>query len=235
MSALDPRQLEPEWLDTMDPDDPRAQRARRDLRLCNVLMGQVRIMRNLLSIASQTRPPQVIADLGTGDGTLMLGLAKCWARHWPKVNLYLIDREPAVSTRTLARFSALGWTAHSIAADIFDWAERMPHTDLVTANLFLHHFKDEDLQRLFRLIAEHTNLFAAAEPLRAWFPLAGSHLLGLLGCGAVARHDAVVSVRAGFAGQELSRLWPEIPLWQSQERRMGWFSHGFLAWKSFGQ
>jgi hypothetical protein len=54
-------------------------------------------------------------------------------------------------------------------------------------------------------------------------------MLGLIGANAVTRHDAAVSVRAGFQGGELSALWPADPRWRLRECRAGLFSHLFLA------
>jgi hypothetical protein len=59
--------------------------------------------------------------------------------------------------------------------------------------------------------------------------LQASRLLGLIGCNEVTRHDAVVSVRAGFVDQELSALWPERTRWHLQEEAAGLFSHCFVA------
>jgi hypothetical protein len=50
----------------------------------------------------------------------------------------------------------------------------------------------------------------------------------VLGCNAVTRHDAVVSVRAGFAGKELSAAWPP-GAWQLEERVAWPFTHLFVA------
>ena len=50
--------------------------------------------------------------------------------------------------------------------------------------------------------------------------------VGAIGANAVTRHDAPASVRAGFHGAELSRLWPgEVGF----EGRRGPFTHGFAA------
>jgi hypothetical protein len=54
-------------------------------------------------------------------------------------------------------------------------------------------------------------------------------LLWAIGCNSVTRHDALVSVRAGFSGDELSALWPDKKNWQLTERRAGPFSHLFIA------
>jgi hypothetical protein len=85
------------------------------------------------------------------------------------------------------------------------------------------------LSRLLALAAARTDVFAACEPRRAQLPLAFSRMVGFIGCNSVTRHDAVVSVRAGFAGNELSALWPTRPEWRLRERGAGFFTHTFLA------
>ena len=60
-------------------------------------------------------------------------------------------------------------------------------------------------------------------------PLFGSHLLWAIGCNDVTRHDAVLSVEAGFSGCELSALWPESNEWQLHEHAARLFTHCFVA------
>jgi hypothetical protein len=99
----------------------------------------------------------------------------------------------------------------------------------MTANLFLHHFPDEHLRELLRAISLKTDALVACEPRRAPLPLAASRMLWLIGCNKVTRHDAAISVRAGFTGRELSSCWPEEPGWKLQETSAGLFSQLFLA------
>jgi hypothetical protein len=54
-------------------------------------------------------------------------------------------------------------------------------------------------------------------------------MVGLLGCNDVTRHDAVVSVQAGFAAQDLSRHWPQDGRWSLNEGAGFPFSHIFQA------
>jgi hypothetical protein len=49
-----------------------------------------------------------------------------------------------------------------------------------------------------------------------------------LACNDVTRHDAVASVRAGFSGRELSRLWPGEG-WRLQEGGTLPFTHALSA------
>jgi len=101
--------------------------------------------------------------------------------------------------------------------------------DAMIANLFLHHFPERPLAELLRAAAGLTRTFIAVEP-RRWGPsLLVSRWLWLIGCSQVTRHDARVSVRAGFAGRELSPLWPEQQGWSLQEGPAGWCSHLFIA------
>ena len=225
------RRVEPELLDELDATDPRAIRSRRDLRRVNALMGNAGVIARALLETCAGRPPRQIIDLGSGDGTLMLRLAKRLSPAWPNVELTLVDRQDIVQAETLREFRVLSWKARTVAADVFAWLARgpEPRVDLVTANLFLHHFADPALKQLMELISGRTHCFTACEPRRYPAALRASRWLWLLGCNPVTRHDAVASVRAGFHGGELSSLWPADGNWHLREEAVGLFSHRFVA------
>ncbi|MER9139541.1 hypothetical protein NKI20_25380 [Mesorhizobium sp. M0830] len=230
MNALSHRSLVPEILDGLAAGDPRALASRRDLRWINALMFQAPIMASLLR-KFVPRPPRRILEIGAGDGTFMLKLAQRMARHWPEVELTLLDRVNLAGPGLLAEFNRLGWSAEVVTADVFDWAEGYGGEwfDAITVNLFLHHFDDVELVRLFLLLAWKAPLLLATEPLRARFPLAATRLLPAIGANDVTRHDAAQSVRAGFRGKELSDLWLAAGGRPLEERRAGPFSHIFAG------
>jgi hypothetical protein len=201
------RILETEWLDTLPASDPRAEHARRDLRRVNTLMGNAR------HIAAALRPHwregMRVADLGAGDGSLMRAVV----RHLPgPIGAISVDK------------------SHGI--DVLDFLrERGPKLDAIVCNLFLHHLDADVLSDVLALAAERAPLFVACEPRRARIALQASRMLWVLGCNEVTRHDAVVSVRAGFTGNELSAAWPPGD-WKLEER-MAWpFTHLFVAHES---
>src|SRR5262245_61658355 len=134
-----PRLVEPELLDSLPANDPRAIRSRRDLRVINSWMGNARHLAR--AIARLEQPPQSILELGTGDGTLMLKLARRLTRP---VDLWLLDMQPVVDRETLALFRSRGWNVQVVAARLQEWLKSSLGTrfDLVIANLFLHHFSD---------------------------------------------------------------------------------------------
>jgi hypothetical protein len=222
------RRREPEWLDELPGDDPRAVRSRRDLRLMNRIMGHGGSIGRVLRAHVRQEAP-ALAELGAGDGTLLLRIASR-ARWKGGADIVLVDRQPVVSATTGEGFRKLGCRVSVDGADVFDWLASVPlRYDAIIANLFLHHFDPPELAKLFALAAARTDLFVGCEPWRARLPLAGSHMLGLIGCNDVTRHDAVLSVRAGFTGRELSALWPTAGDWKLEERRAGLFSHLFVA------
>jgi SAM-dependent methyltransferase len=229
MPGLADRLVQPEILDGLAERDPRAIAARRDLVLVNRLMFQQAIMARLLGehVAS---PPRRLLEIGAGDGAFMLGVARRLAPKWPRVELTLLDRADLVTPERRTAFTELGWRVRTVTADIFDWLHSAGDArfDVVTANLFLHHFADADLARLFSALRPIAPVFVAAEPRRTGYAHAASRLLWMVGAGDVTRHDAPASVRAGFRGSELSALWPAKHD-RLDERRAGLFTHVFAA------
>jgi hypothetical protein len=183
--------------------------------------------------------PLTVLEIGAGDGTLLLGVARSLAPAWPQVQLTLLDRLDIVSEATLASYAELGWTARVEVADVLDWVAQpasappsapQPPWDLVTTTLFLHHFHGPQLLALLGAIATRADRFFACEPRRAWLAAVGSHLVGAIGANAVTREDAVLSVHAGFRANELSAIWPgPAAAWQAREYAAGLFSHCFSA------
>jgi len=228
------RCVEPEWLDELPPEDPRAIRSRGDLQRVNRWMGQAGIMRRALLSSRGLTAPRVVLELGAGDGTFMLTVARSLALGWKNVKVILLDCKDIVSNETLHGFKALGWDVETIKADAFEFLgqAKQRSVDAITANLFLHHFRHERLTQLLLQAARVADLFVACEPRRSTLALVGSRLLWAIGCNSVSRHDAVVSVRAGFADEDLSELWPDQDDWRLTERAAGLFTHCFVAQRS---
>ena len=76
-----------------------------------------------------------------------------------------MDRHDIVSPRNTRRLAALGWHCDVQGGDIFDILPRV-QPDIVTANLFLHHFDDTALARLLAQVAASGRAFVACEPRR---------------------------------------------------------------------
>ncbi len=218
------RQVLPELLDSLSPDEPRAKHSRRDLSRINAVMGHARIIASSLAELS----PKRILDIGAGDGTFTLNVARRFKGRSAEC-VTLVDRQMLLTESTRTAYSSVAWKCEPIAADVFEYLGDCDRFDAITANLFLHHFQVPNLSELLALIAGKTDMFIACEPRRSRFALASSRMLWALGCNDVTRHDAYVSVLAGFRDCQLSSLWPKDAAWRLEERFVFPFSHVFKA------
>lgn len=229
------RHLTPELLDHLPASDPQAVGSRRDLVRINAVMFQAEIMAWRLR-RDLPQPPRRILEIGCGDGAFMLAVLKRMKRHWPGGEVVLLDQQDLVSLVRRARFAELGWQVDTVKADALEWTEQgaAGGFDLVTANLFLHHFAGSELTRLLAATARLAPAFVATEPRRSGVALAATGWLRAIGANAVTLHDAAMSVRAGFAGWELSGLWPGGAAMAVREGSVGPFTHVFSARSTAG-
>jgi Methyltransferase domain len=226
------RTIQPELLDELPADNPGAIRSRRDLLRLNTWMGNAQTIAKALKNTLEPDAPHRIVELGAGDGEFLLRVAQHYAAKslTPRINALLVDQQNLVRPETRTKLEHLGWKTRAIEADVFDFLEHQAEAaDAFISNLFLHHFSDVQLRRLFLLASRRARTFIAVEPRRTplarWF----SRMIWAIGCNAVTRHDAVVSVEAGFTGRELSALWPDAQDWELTEQSAGLFSHLFVA------
>jgi hypothetical protein len=229
------RHIERELLDELPSGDPQAMKARRDLRLINRLMWQAQTMRRLLLRHTPAPRPRSLLDLGCGDGTFLLSVARGLAPAWPALEVILLDRANIVASSTRCGFERLGWNVAIAAQDAAEFMaqDRSVGADVVVTNLFLHHFPDQAITEMFAAIGRRSRLFVACEPRRSARALWASRLLWAIGCNSVTRHDAAASVQAGFAGEELTALWPAAD-WRLAEKPAALFSHCFVAERGSG-
>jgi len=242
------RIVDAEMLDGLDAGHPAARRSRRDLQRIHRVMGTrsilLRAWRGLVPAHPASEPLRVL-ELGAGDGTLMLGVARALARRGPpderrRVEFTLLDRADLLKAQTVQGYRAAGWVVAAQVCDVNEWVAA--HKDgiaapgarrrwnVIVANLFLHHFDDAHLRALLVAVASRTDVFLACEPRRGRLALAASHCVGAIGANAVTRTDSVLSVRAGFCGAEIAACWPqEGRRWSLREYPAGLFSHCFGA------
>ncbi len=201
------RKLTPELLDHLPHDDPGAIRSRRDLARINRFMGNESWI-----IGSLGDSPARITEIGAGDGSLLSKLSKT---H-PDTLIDAYDLAPRPANLS----EKVGWHR----GDILN--EPPPeHGGVLIANLFLHHFTDEQLTAFARWF-EGFDAVVINEPLRSKMSL-------LFGKAAypfinqITRHDMRVSIEAGFVPGELPHIlrlqtlgfdFKELSTWQGAIR-----------------
>ncbi len=181
------RACEPELLDSLPFDHPDAAHNRRDLRLIN------RFMRNEEWFASVLPalllPGERVLELGAGTGEMgrrlvSQGIALDGLDLWPRPRAWPQDRL---------------W--HQEDLKTFSGYDRYT---AVVANLILHQFTDAELGKLGARIRGSARVVLACEPLRRRISqVLIAALAPVFGGNHVTRHDARVSIAAGFVGDEL--------------------------------
>jgi hypothetical protein len=225
------RIVQPELLDALPPGDELALHSRRDIRRLNGLMGHPRLAARALEKSLRDHAPRRIVELGAGDGHFLLGVAGRMRGLRQDVEATLVDRLDVLDPQTLERFNSLGWRVRAEIAGAVEWLRQAApdSTDAMISNLFFHQFATDELAEMLRLAARSAHVVIALEPRRGWLPGFFGRFLWLAGCGSVTRYDGRVSIRAGFAGRELSALWPAAKNWELTEGPVGLFTHQFLA------
>lgn len=214
------RVVVPEILDRLAFDDPRARRARRDLVRINALMGNLRWIRRTLQGKSETiGVGSRVVEAGAGDGRLAAALA---ADGWQVTAIDLMPRPVSCPEN-------VEW----IQTDVREGLNAV-EGDILVANLFWHHFQDEELASLAPSIERFRGVIAS-EPRRSPY----SRWLGMTlvpFVNEVTRHDLFVSVRAGFRHGDLPKQWDlRDDGWQMEEAVTTLAAYRLQAWKRIGE
>lgn len=187
------RKIGREKLDGLPPSHPHSLASRRDLHRINQLLGTRswfgRVLPDLVGSSGR------ILELGAGEGMLSGFLrqrpdqASLWQWHTLDIQ--------AVPSRIN---EGLRW--HE--ADLLQFDEYHSY-EVVFGNFILHQFQNNELQSLGERLQDGPKALIFQEPWRRSAFYWGSLLLTLF-MNPVTRHDARVSVRAGFQGEELVGL-----------------------------
>jgi hypothetical protein len=184
----------PEYLDSLPPDDPGARANRRELRLFNAFLGTKSWFRR--ELLNRLQPADRVLEIGAGEGLVIDHLARRLQRHKdPGVSWTALDAQPVFSGHPSIEF---------VMDDLLQYKD-YPQSRVVFGNMILHQFGEDELKRLGEIWHRHARLLVFQEPARSRLHHA---LCGLstLPMSQVSRHDASVSIRGGFRGEELPDL-----------------------------
>jgi 2-polyprenyl-3-methyl-5-hydroxy-6-metoxy-1,4-benzoquinol methylase len=211
------RLVEPEIIDQLPPDHPDVIRSRRDLRMINFLMGNERwIARNLRGFP-EARARGVI-EIGAGEGTLLKSLA-C---RYPGTPLAGCDLAPRPATLS----ASIEWYQQDVFECLADC-----HAGVLAANLFLHHFTDEELPR-FAPLLQPFEIICVNEPYRTQQTITDANIIMPL-VGRATKHDMPASIRAGFLHGEMPRLLGlDDGSWRIREQTTWRGGIRMLAWRN---
>lgn len=198
------RSTEKEIMDDLDIHGPVIDQTLKELNTINTWLGGNQISLHAIKKLVQGKSSFHLTDLGCGGGDIMMEIAE-WARKKKiKATFTGIDANPHIVT--YAQQNCKAYPEISILQqDIFSSTYAEHQTDIVHCCLFLHHFNEEELIRLFKLfkkqstvgivvndLQRHPMAFYSIRLLTKWFSKSF-----------MVRNDAAVSVARGFKKDEL--------------------------------
>ncbi len=224
MPALVPaRRFDPELMDRPDNSPAELEAALRDLRLVNRWLGGGRaLLRALdpwLDAATDGRPLEVL-DVGTGGADLPLAMVRHARARGRAIRITAVDRDPV--TASIARRETAAYPdVRVLCADARELPFEPRSFDLVTASLFLHHFRAAEIVELLRGFRRLARRAVLVNDLRRHVvPWSFIRVVGRLTARSrMFLHDAPLSVLRGFTPGELREIVREAGIERAEVRR----------------
>lgn len=200
------RVLTPELMDDPSADRAELERALRYLRFVNRRLGGASALVARLGRWSRRWSPGervTILDVGGGSGDIALAAVR-WGRSAGfDVRATVVDNHEGTAA-VASRAAAGEERVEVVRADALGLMERWPpgSFDYAHAALFLHHLNDVQALTMLRIMDR------LSRRGMVWSDLVRSRLVeagvraSTIGQGRMVRHDAIVSVRAGFTRRE---------------------------------
>lgn len=200
-----------ELMDDLDMGGPVMDQTLRQLSKVNRWLGGLQPTVKGIEALIANRPkldrPISIADIGCGGGDTLRTLAQ-WGRNQQQSFSFTgIDANPHVVA--YARQVSQDWPEIQYEVlNCLDPTFAQRRYDIISCNLFLHHFSESELATLLPTLGKMAELGLVVNDLHrhrlAWLGFAA--LTRLLGASYMIRHDGLVSIRRGFVRKELKAL-----------------------------
>ncbi|TVQ54846.1 MAG: methyltransferase domain-containing protein [Phycisphaerales bacterium] len=237
MKPLTNRTLTPELMDEPEASRDDLAVSLRFIRFVNRRLGgtssAIRAIERWARLKGDDWPhdrPIRVLDIGTGSADIPVAMAKWAKRHHRAIEIDAVDLHP--TTLNLAR-EYVG-KHENIHLRQLDALKLMDHYepgsfDVVHAGMFLHHLPDLEVMTVLRImqrLAQHGMIWN--DLARRTLARIGVRAMVALtpGLPRMARHDAVVSVEAGFTRREAVVLAQRVGWEEIQYRDVLW--HRFV-------
>jgi SAM-dependent methyltransferase len=215
-----PRRRGVEYLDEPGVDPRLVRRSLADVALANALFGGTRaVLLEIGAVLPELGTTATLLDVGSGVGDIAARARELARSSGIELSLVTLDMAETLALASRARSG----NAVRGNATALPFADRS--VDVVMCSQTLHHFDDTAAACVLRELDRVARVRVIVSDLRrSWLAIAGLWLASFpLGFHPVSRHDGVVSIMRGYAGDELRRLVAaSIGRAPDVRRRMGW-------------
>lgn len=207
-----------------------------DLRRVNRYLGGGRAVARALSplIEDRSAHHRSLLDVGTGSADIPLGIAQELKSRGVELSLTGLDLSDRILRLLRSRLKINGQIS-LVRGDALMLPFADSSFDFVTASLFLHHFREDDVVRLLREFGRVARRAVIVNDLvRDLVPYYFTRLAGpLLAKSFLTRNDGPVSVLRGFTTEEMAKMARRAGLAQYKVRRL--FPYRLILVASIGE
>jgi SAM-dependent methyltransferase len=163
------------------------------------------------------KEPITILDIGCGDGQLLRNCAKYAENNGLKLKCIGLDFNKNIleyAENQSKDFPNIKFQK----VDVFLEEELIPNCDIAVCTLFLHHFSDESIAELLKILLKKSNNGLVINDLQRsriafnLFKIVSNLFLKT----DTAKHDGLVSIARGFKKDELEHISKKIPNQKSE-------------------
>lgn len=209
MGILTPERIyEEELLDAGEGTDEDVAKSLMDLRRINRFLGGKKVILRALSSKLNGATTQLsLLDVGTGSADLPMAVAESCRNRLIEPFIAAVDiseRNIRISRSQLG----VGSEINLVRADSLKLPFSSRSFDFVTASLFLHHFRDDDVVRLLSDFGRIARCAVIVNDLiRDLVPYYFTKIAGpILAASFLTRNDAPLSILRGFTVSEMNDL-----------------------------
>ena len=214
------RSQQVEIMDDLDFQGEEMKNLLGDLKYVNKWLGGNKVtldgIEKLLR-GNSKKEPITILDIGCGDGQLLRNCAKYAENNNLKLKCIGLDFNKNIleyAENQSKDFPNIKFQK----VDVFLEEELIPNCDIAVCTLFLHHFSDESIAELLKILLKKSNNGLVINDLQRsriafnLFKIVSNLFLKT----DTAKHDGLVSIARGFKKDELEHISKKIPNQKSE-------------------
>ena len=198
-----PKRRGMEYLDAPNVDPRLVRRSLADVALANALFGGTRaVLLELGDVLPELSTSATLLDVGSGVGDIAARARQLAQQRNVELSLITIDMAETLAVASRAR------TGNAVRGNATSLPFADHSVDVVMCSQTLHHFDDASAAAVLRELDRVARVRVIVSDLRrSWLAAAGLWIASFpLGFHPVSRHDGVVSIMRGYAGDELRQL-----------------------------
>lgn len=192
------RSYQAEIMDDFSIRDERIDLALKELKVINRFLGGISTTKNALKYFINSANEEIkVLDIGSGSSDNLIAAKN----RFPQLKIISIDKNLRV---LIGSNNSLG----KINSDAFELPFKNNSCDIVHIALFLHHFTEDEIQKLLKEFLRISKRGIIINDLqRSYLALVGIKLLTILFSKSImVKNDGPLSVKRGFTKSELINL-----------------------------